>query len=102
MVRSITPATDRTVLLGAYCRQQGLPVCADLHAHVNMLNQTFVGNDGVHLLAEPSVSEIAASDKTQDPHLLICKGGELPAESWGVAPAVAREGGADLTSLAHV
>ena len=102
MVRSITPATDRTMLLGAYCRRQRLPVCADLHAHVNMLNQTFVGNDGIHLPAEPLVSEIAASDKTKDSHLLICKEGGLPAKSWGAAPAAARGGGVALTSLAHM
>ena len=77
------------------CRQQRLPVCADLRARVNMLDQMFVGNDGLHLPAGTMVSEITPSDKTKDSHLLICKEGGLPAESWGAAPAAARGGACD-------
>ena len=58
-----------------------------------MLDQTLPGNDRLHLAGEPLALQIAAPDTTKDPHLLICKEGELPVGSWGAEPAAVRGGG---------
>lgn len=67
-----------------------------------MLDQTLPGNDRPHLAAEPLALQIAPPDKTKDPHLLICKEGELPAESWGPEPAAVWGGGGPDITGPHV